>query len=159
MSTEKRGYILLHRSIFDNPHYFSDEFCKQMAWVDLLLIANHKESSYFIRGNEVKVPRGGIAYSMDTLAQRWRWSRNKVKRFLTSLKTNQQVNLQKTPCITLIIIINYNKYQTIRTAKHTTDGRQTDGRRTYTKNDKELNKSAAPISTENGLAPIKFIKP
>lgn len=100
-----------------------------MARIDLLLLANHKKTSYFVRWNEVIVDRWQLAYAMETLAQRWKWSRWKVNRFISVLQTKQQIVQQKSNVITVITIINYNKYQldgtTDSTADSTADGQQT----------------------------------
>lgn len=100
-----------------------------MARIDLLLLANHKKTSYFVRWNEVVVDRWQLAYAMETLAQRWKWSRWKVNRFISVLQTKQQIVQQKNNIITVITIINYNKYQlngtTYSTTDSTTDGQQT----------------------------------
>lgn len=153
MTTKDRGYISIHRSIMENPLYFVEPFCRSMAWIDLLLLANHKNSSFSIRGNVVVVPRGSLAYSMETLAQRWRWSRNKVKRYLNVLETAQQVKQQKTHLITLITIVNYKKYQDRRTVNDTTDGPQTAHRRTHLNNDNNVNKRGAQNFT-NSAPPL-----
>lgn len=151
-----KGYISLHRRIMENPFYFSEPFCRQMAWVDLLLIANHKKTTFNVRGNIIDVPRGSLAYSQDTLAQRWRWSRGKVNRFLSLLKTAQQIELQKTYPITLIVIKNYIKYQDQKDKNGTTDGRQTSGRRTHSNNDNNDNKGR---QNPSGSAPLRRISP
>ncbi|NCD07359.1 MAG: hypothetical protein EOL97_14700, partial [Spirochaetia bacterium] len=78
----KQGYIKLYRKIEDNPLYFCEPFSKIQAWIDLILLANHKDSVIFIRGNEVKIKRGQVAWSKDNLASRWKWSKNKVYGFL-----------------------------------------------------------------------------
>ncbi len=133
----KNGYILIHRKIFENSLYFAEIFSKIQAWIDLLLIANHSSRKVDIRGNLVIVNRGQVARSENSLAERWRWSRGKVRRFLKILVAEGMIVQQKTPSITLISIVNYDAYQsnktTDRTAINTADG-------TETNNDK-LNKT------------------
>ena len=95
-----------------------------MAWIDLLLMANHKEKRFYIRNNEIIVKRGQLARAETTLAENWRWSRKKVRNFLNSLKSGQQVNIRKSHIISIITIVNYEQYQQKETTKGTTEGQQ-----------------------------------
>jgi hypothetical protein len=113
MELANKGWIKLHRSIIDNVHYFSEPFTRMQAWIDLLLIANHKEGYLFIRGNKVVVGRGQIGTSSRSLAKRWMWSRGKVERFLNDLENEGQIEPLKTNLITLLSICNYDLYQYI----------------------------------------------
>ena len=95
----------------DTPLYLSEPFTRMQAWIDLLLLANHKEGLFYVRGNKVVVGRGQIGTSSRTLANRWKWSRGKVERFLQYLEESGQIKPQKTNVITLISICNYDEYQ------------------------------------------------
>ncbi len=106
-----KGWISIHRKIVENPYYFSEPFTKIQAWIDMLIIANHKPGTFFKRGIKVDVKRGEIGYDLDSLAKRWTWSRGKVERFLNSLENDKQIVRQKTNITTLISIINYDEYQ------------------------------------------------
>lgn len=115
------GWIKLYRKITENPLYFSEAFTRLQAWIDLLIIANHDESYIYIRGNKVEIKRGQIAKTQDTLAERWKWSRGKVLRFLDELQKSGQIVQQKSKLITLISIVNYELYQCGSTTESTTD--------------------------------------
>lgn len=106
------GWIRLHRKITENPLYFSEPFNRSMAWIDLLLLANHSENYFFKRGIRVDIKVGQIGYDLDSLAKRWKWSRGKVERFILMLENDNQVIRQKTNVTTLISIVNYKEYQT-----------------------------------------------
>ena len=129
------GYVLLHRKIFDNFLYFAEVFSKIMAWIDLILIANHSSRKIDIRGNLITVNRGQIARSEENLAKRWKWSRGKVRRFLKLLVDEGMIVQHKTPAITLISIVSYDTYQSNRTTNKTSVD-TTDG--TETSNDKVI---------------------
>ena len=106
------GWVKLHRQMFSNKLWLSEKFTKAQAWVDLFANANHEDGSFWIRGIEVKIKRGQIGWSELTMTERWHWSKNRVRRFLKWLETEQQIEQQKYLYITTIItIINYNKYQ------------------------------------------------
>lgn len=105
------GWIKIHRNITENPMYFSEPFTRMQAWIDLLLVANYRDSVIYVRGNKVDVKRGQIAKSQDFFATRWKWSRGKVIRFLDELQKCGQIVQQKSNVITLISVVNYEYYQ------------------------------------------------
>ncbi len=109
----KTGWIKLYRQIEENPMYFSEPFTRIMAWIDLLLLANHKPATIYVRGNRVDVGVGQIARSKESLSQRWQWSRGKTERYLLELEKAGQIEQQKSNVITLISISNYEDYQNI----------------------------------------------
>ena len=139
------GWVLIWREMFEDKLWLSEPFTRGQAWVDLILLANHAPGSFYIRGNVVKVKRGQVSRSETALAERWQWSRGKVRRYIRMLETGQQIVQQKNFLITLITITNYDRYQPVNgkvvqqnpksnTADSTADG-TADG--THTKKDKE----------------------
>ncbi len=132
------GWIKLHRKIQDTDGYFNEPFCRNMAWVDMLLLANHDEKFFRVRGIRVIIKRGQIGFTSEKLSERWKWSRGKVLRFLKELQIDGQIVQQKSNVTTLISIVNYNAYQdgstTNKTASSTTDG-TTNGQQTVQQTD------------------------
>ena len=120
-----QGWIKLHRQIAENPLWFSEPFTRGQAWIDLLLIANHKKGFFYVRGNKIDVDRGQIGMSEDAISTRWQWSRGKLRRFLSELEKQGQVVQQKLRIKSLITIVNYEKFQGDGTTDSTTDGQQT----------------------------------
>jgi hypothetical protein len=105
------GFIALHRQITENELWLSERFTRAQAWIDLLLLANYKQSTIFIRGNEVHIVRGELCYSMVSLASRWKWNRRTVDSFLTWLEKRQMIHSRKNHITTVITILNYSLYQ------------------------------------------------
>lgn len=105
------GWIKLHRQILDCDIWSSEEFSRGQAWIDLLLLANYKDSFFIKRGTKIDVKRGQIGYSMKAISSRWSWSRSKVDRFLKLLENEHQIIVQKTSLTTIITVINYDRYQ------------------------------------------------
>lgn len=116
------GWIRLHRQIADNRLWQERPFSRGQAWVDLILLANHRPGYIRVRGIRVDVDRGQLAYAERTLAERWGWSRGKVVRFLNELKTDEMCYLKRDHKITIITICNYEKYQTEDETDRTTNG-------------------------------------
>jgi len=137
-----KGWIKLHRSMFDNDLWTAEPFTKGQAWIDLIGHANHKAASVWIRGIEVEVKRGQLAWSELTMGKRWRWSRGKVRRYLAMLENRGMAIQQTNKVTTILTICKYDTYQadkttnetTCNTTGDTTDGQQTDNRRYTNKN-------------------------
>ena len=152
------GWIKLHRQIIDTDDWLHEPFTRGQAWVDMLLLANHAEGSFRVRGIVVHLTRGQLGWSEETLAKRWKWSRGKVRRFFSELEseTVQRIVQQKNNVSSVITILNYDKYQSDDTAERTpngtTDGHQTDTKRYTNKNDKKntvrVKKSFTPPTLE-----------
>jgi hypothetical protein len=140
-----KGWIRLHRQIMETPEWLAEPFTRGQAWVDLLLLANHKTGHIRKRGILIAVDRGQVGYSEESLTGRWQWSRGKVRRFLSELQRREQIMRKpaqilqcgiisklsektvqkKTSVSNLIYIINYDKYQMNGTEDDTEDGRKT----------------------------------
>jgi DNA replication protein DnaD len=105
------GWIKLHRSIQENEFYFSERFTKTQAWIDLLLLANHKPATIFIRGVEVHLERGELAYSQKSLSRRWKWNERTVNKFLRALESRQMIQRRSSNVTTIISLKNYSIYQ------------------------------------------------
>ena len=110
--TMERGYIKLYRRIQDSEEWLLHKFDKPRAWIDLLLLAHYKDKPMLVRGIKIQVKRGEIAIAESTLAKRWQWSREKVRRFLNTLETRQQIVQQKNRVISTYLVVNYDLYQT-----------------------------------------------
>ena len=132
------GWIKLHRKISDNPLWTSEPFTKGQAWVDLILLANYKRSFFFKRGIKIEVDVGQCAWSELALSKRWKWSRNKVRKFLKVIEKEQQIEQQKNNVTQIVTILNYKEYQEKGTPKGTPKGHQKDTSKEFIKNRKEI---------------------
>jgi hypothetical protein len=117
------GWVKLHRQIVTNDLWLSEPFTRAQAWVDLILLANHGNGVVRRRGIKINVQRGQVGVSQDSLAERWRWSKNKVRRFLKELISDGQISLEtelkNIAVSTLITITNYEFYQGSETEDET----------------------------------------
>ena len=146
------GWIKLHRQIIEHPDYFSEPFTRVMAWIDLLMLANHKGMNMYVRGNKVEIKRGDTAIAQETLATRWKWSRTKVKRYLNELEKDRQIVQQKSNVINTISIVNYDAYQsddtTESTADYTTEDQQKADRKPAENPQKSTNKNVKNVKND-----------
>ena len=119
MSTDK-GYIKIYRDIREHWIWDIKPYDKARAWIDLIMVANHEEKTIVFDGVPMTIKRGQHMTSLSTLAERWGWTRSKVKRFLDVLKSEQMCNTKRNRRGTLITIVNYGIYQDARNTKRNT---------------------------------------
>lgn len=105
------GWIKLHRSLSEHWLWDFKSPEKAMAWVDLLMMARHSEGQIMLKGRVVKLGRSQIGVSQISLQKRWKWSQNKVKRFLKLLENEGMCNLETNDLTTIITICNFDSYQ------------------------------------------------
>lgn len=157
----KNGFIKLHRQIQDNWLWKSDEpFDKRSAWIDLILMANWEESTHLINGQLVKQRRGEVLTSIGYLAKRWKWSMNKVRRFVEQLTAEGMVRANGTTYGTSLSIEKYAFFQgqrrangtTVETSDETADGTQ------HKKNKEELRNARARGSSEDPDAALEEVE-
>lgn len=139
------GWIKLHRSLLESDVWTCEPFSRGQAWVDLLLLANHKDSFFYKRGNKIDVKRGQLGRSSVELSDRWKWSRSKVSKFLKDLEKEQQINVKKSAVTQIVTIINYDEFQSKeqqteqqKSSRKTTEEQQKD---TYKNDNKEKNEN------------------
>lgn len=107
------GWICLHRKILDSDiwNYDSEPYTRREAWIYLLLNVSRKEHKSIIGGQIVQINRGEYLVSLRYLAQAWRWSINRVKRYLTTLEGLEMITTKTEKNGTRIIVVNYGVYQ------------------------------------------------
>ena len=99
-----KGYILIHRKIQNNEFYFAERFTKMGAWIDLLLLANHSGNSFYLRGVQMTIRAGEIAYSIRTLAKRWKWNERTVMKYLAMLEAREMIEIRKSNVTNIVKI-------------------------------------------------------
>lgn len=131
-----KGWIKLYRQSEENPLYFSEPFDRWHAWQDLLLIVNHERKQFISKGQLITLEPGQTVTSDRILAQRWHWSREKVRRFLKLLNDTSMCTIKRTTNGTILTVINWAKFQGTQTTDETTD--ETTGKTTDETTDETL---------------------
>lgn len=119
------NWIKLNRAIMDDWIWIEgniEPFDMRSAWIDLLMLAYSHDDTRIIRGQAVIIKRGQVPYSQSWLADRWRWSRGKVRRFLSTLEQDGKITIKGTKRGTTVSIKNYAFWQDFRPSGGTTDG-------------------------------------
>lgn len=107
----EKGWIKLHRQLQECPMWYAERFSKGQAWVDLLLLANHRDKKILFNGEMIVIERGQYLTSMVKLAEKWKWSRPTVVKFLNLLEKDKMITRSSDNTKTLITIENYGIYQ------------------------------------------------
>ena len=106
------GWIRLYRKLQECWVWEDKEpFDKRSAWIDLLLTANHADAKLLFNGELITVQRGQILTSVRKLSAKWKWSVNKVYRFLKLLENDKMLQKESDKDRTLLTLVNYSVYQ------------------------------------------------
>lgn len=135
-----KGWIKVHRTIWENKIWLGEPFTKGQAWVDLLLLADYEDSSNYKKGCVYK--------SVLFLSDRWQWSRGKTRRFLSQLESQHMIQQKSQPNGHVITIVKYGFYQDGEPTKKPTKkpiNEPTD--EPYIRN-KEIDYNALPTASE-----------
>lgn len=149
------GWFATHRSLLHHDLWLAEKFTRGQAWVDLIGLANHSGGMICVRGMDIPIKRGQVGWSEVSLAERWKWSRGKVRRYLDSLRKRKMVSQQTSNKTSVVTVLNYDRYQfgcipsgtANRTVNGTTNGQQTDTNKKDKKEKKER------IKDEGGGSP------
>jgi len=124
----KQGYIKLYRSI--QNHWLYQEkrkFSKFEAWIDMLMMANHKDNKVVLGNDLIEVKRGQFITSELKLMERWGWGKSKLRSFLELLEKDGMIVKKSDRKKTTITICNYSVYQDNETKNRPhSDREQTD---------------------------------
>ena len=161
MASSDNGYIKLYRAIRGNWVWQDAEMLR--AWLDLLMLVNHKDQKVPFDGKLVTVKKGSKITSLRKLALRWGWSKDKTARFLDILESDGMIRQSRDTKKTLISVVNYGFYQgkgpsseTPKRHRRDTDKDTDETQNGTNKNDKEcirMNKNeeekALPVFSEH----------
>jgi hypothetical protein len=114
------GFFKLKRSFFS--HWLWDEdrvYNRGEAFLDLLQLAAYSDIKRIVNGKLISVPIGGVAASERYLAERWKWSRTKVRTFLQTLESNRMLKPEKDQGETVLILCNYKRHAGISESEKT----------------------------------------
>ena len=111
MSTDK-GYVKIYRNIWKHWIWKSNRpFDEFHAWVDLIMLANHKRSKTLFDGKLIYVGKGSFITSLRKLANRWGWGKTHVSEFLEMLEKDGMISVSADSKKTTITLVNYGIYQ------------------------------------------------
>ena len=113
------GWIKIHRQIQNCLIWDDKPFNMASAWIDLLLLANHKDKETIFDKKPILVKRGQRITSVRELSARWGWGKDKTLRFLRLLESEKMIVKESDSRKTLLTIVNYGIYQDCETENET----------------------------------------
>ena len=117
------GWIKLHRRIQEHWLFSFSEPDKALAFIDIVLSASFVDNTAMIKGRTYQVRRGQFLVSQTTLQKRWKWSQNKVSRFLNLLKNERMIDVFTDERTSIITVCNYTEYQSDERTDERSNGR------------------------------------
>lgn len=152
---KNKGWIRIDRKIRNNFLWQEKRpRTKLEAWLDILIRANHQEKEWLYNDQVVKVKRGEVITSMKQLAEDWKWSRQKVKRFLTMIASCDMIVMKVNQTMTRLSVCNYETYQGGVTTHVTTNTQQTDNSHPLLNKDNNYNKDNKEKKTTDSFPKI-----
>lgn len=130
------GYFAVHRSVWEHDIFEPAPFSEREAWMWLVSSAVWKPTKIRVGNKMVPLNRGELSFSERFLAEKWRWAKSKVHRFLALLESENMIARNSDHGLNHITICNYDKYQLQRTTVRTESEPETDHERTK---EEELN--------------------
>ena len=149
------GWIKIYRQITECAIWDTDEpFSQRDAWIDLLLMANHRDKEILIGRRPCIVKAGQRYTSIRKLSSRWRWGIKKTESYLKLLKKLKMITIKGDTRGTLISIVNYSDFQFTDSGKGDTDDytkertEETQGRHEGRTNNNEKNEKNNIFSSD-----------
>jgi hypothetical protein len=114
--TMQSGFVLVARGLFHHPRFKpAGPFTALEAWLWLIESATFAPRDVAVmvgtRRKLVHLEPGQMTHSIRFLARAWRWSPNRVQRFLGDLEMDCSVTTQTDTAQTTITLCNWDKYQ------------------------------------------------
>jgi hypothetical protein len=148
------GVFAVARSIWEHEAFQPEPFTQREAWMWLVGSAAWKPLR--IRGSAkrgLELQRGEFAFATRFLAEKWKWSKSRVDRFLSALENRDMLRDTSRDGVKVYFISNYDDFQVVglpdRDAERTDDrdssgtaaGQQRDKEETF----KHLNIESPPM--------------
>lgn len=163
----EQGVFAVHRGVFSHVAFAAEPFTEREAWLWLISAAAWKAMKVRVGRQVFSLDRGQAAFSIRFLAEKWKWTKSRVQRFLKRLKNEAMITLLPGRDATQITICNYNKYSfgrdtvdtQIDTPHDTLAGRSRDKEEELnnSKEKKELRKGASAEAELPLISPAKAV--
>ena len=127
--SRKSGYFLVYRDIWRNPVF--KNLLQASCWIYFISSASHKERTLKFLDNQIFVRRGEMIMPLRVTAKRFGMTYSEMRSFILRLVRRKMIttrtaqlqptNNHKNRKVTLINLINYDKYQYVENEQPVTD--------------------------------------
>lgn len=145
------GWIPAWRKMYEPEHWLAptkrDPSNRRDAWVDLCQMATRCARETASSGT---LERAEIVASLRTLGERWRWSKDRVKRFMSELEVRTAIEtVRETPDGTVYRIVKYDTYAPSANGQRDTKrDTKRDRGETAARQEQEVKKTATTYSSD-----------
>lgn len=150
------GWVKEHRSVWHHPLFEGYEYSPREAWLWLIQEAAHEPTQKRVGQDIITLSRGQLTVSVRYLAERWKWSKSRVSRFLGVLKKRDMIGTEGGTAQSIITICNYSDYQSreepIGTPRDAQPGQLRDSCGTKDKNSRTQEINNTPLTPPAGGA-------
>ncbi len=108
-----RGYIFLHRKLREWPYYGKSEGKHVALWVEMLLLATHKEYDVMWCGERITLKPGQFITGRKSLESATGVNEHFIYRSLKRYEKAEQIEQVTSGRSTLFTIINWHEYQIV----------------------------------------------
>lgn len=136
----EQGVFAVHRGVFEHPVFAPEPFTEREAWLWLISSACWKAKRIRVGRKMIDLERGQLAFSERFLAERFRWSKTKVRRTMRRFESEAMVSLVTDRDATRVTICNYDKYAFDRTTDEPQSGPQTGPQKNHRRTKEEEGK-------------------
>lgn len=105
------SFYKMERGWQDSGIFEDAPFDERSAWAWMIGEANWKDKEKPLKGKRVKLERGQLSHSIRFMADKFKWSKDKVHRFLKKLELWDMIQTETATGQNIITICNYSKYQ------------------------------------------------
>ena len=106
-NSKNQGFTQIPNHIFKNANWVERKFDDRLALIDLYSLAQFKDGYVIKKGKTIILKSGQIGWSQKSLAERWKWSIGKVKRFLKNMQTVGEIDIVATNVSTTITLLHW----------------------------------------------------
>ena len=127
--SRRSGYFLVYRDIWRNPVF--KNLLQASCWIYFISSASHKERTLKFLDNQIFVRRGEMIMPLRVTAKRFGMTYSEMRSFILRLVRRKMIttrtaqlqpnNNHKNRKVTLINLINYDKYQYVENEQPVTD--------------------------------------
>ena len=127
--SRKSGYFICYRNIWQHPVF--KNLLQASAWIYMISSASHQDKELRFLDNKIFVRRGELIFPLRVNAKRFKMSYSEMRTFILRLvrrkmittRTNQLQPTTNHPSrkVTLIKVINYDKFQYVDKEQSHTD--------------------------------------
>jgi DNA-binding transcriptional regulator YhcF (GntR family) len=149
------GNYMMERGWMEHPLFADEAFSRAQAFEWMISEAAWKEGRKRINGKIITLKRGQFSHSIRFMADKWKWHRARVDRFLKELRFETVIETSSETGQLVITVCNYKKYQLKPSDLETDDDTQFETRARQQRDTSETKKNTFNTNIEDKSASAK----